>query len=200
MDTEELISILAADRRPPVRPRLALRVAGGVIVSLLLVLAVWGLRPGWPGLPQEKVMLAKSLWPLAVAALAALPFLRPEPVERGLLWPVAACGLGLAAVWVFAVAAGGPVVGSTILRCMISVPLLAAPVGAALFSGLRYRVILDPLRAGTAAGLCSGAVGAAIYALHCNEDAASFYLLWYGIGIGFCGLFGGMAGRKLLGV
>lgn len=40
----------------------------------------------------------------------------------------------------------------------------------------------------------------ATYALHCNEDAASFYLLWYAIGIGCCGLIGGMAGRRLLGV
>lgn len=200
MDTEELIVILAADQRPPARPRLLLRVAGATIVSIMLVLTVWGMRPGWPGLPQDPVMLSKSLWPIAVAALAAFPLLRAEPDDRIPLWPVAALGGCLAIVWLFAVLGGGVVFGKTVASCLLSVPLLAAPVGGALFSGLRYRVLPDPLRAGVVAGLCSGAIGAAIYALHCDEDAASFYLLWYGIGIGCCGLVGGVAGRKLLGV
>ena len=200
MDTEELISILAADRSAPARPRLAFRFMAGGIVSVVLVLKVWGVRPGWPGLPQDPVMLGKSLWPLAVATLAALPLLRSDPHARLPLWPLAALGGGLAAIWLFSVASADAVFGDTIMRCLLSVPLLAAPVGVALFSGLHYRVIPDPTRAGIAAGLCAGAVGAAIYALHCNEDGASFYLLWYGLGIGFCGLVGGIAGRKFLGI
>lgn len=200
MDTEELIAILAADRSPPTRPRLILRLAAGAVVSVVLVLTVWGMRPGWPGLPQDPVIFGKSLWPFAVAALAAMPLLRAEPDDYISLWPLAAMGGCLAVLWLFAVIGGGAVFGHTVIRCLLSVPLLAAPVGGALFSGLRYRVVPDPLRAGLVAGLCSGAIGAAIYALHCNEDAASFYLLWYGIGIGCCGLAGGLAGRKLLGV
>ena len=76
MDTEELISLLAADRTPPRRPRLGPRVLGAAALSILLLLVLWGLRPGWSDLPDQPVMLGKVAWPLAIAALAALPLLR----------------------------------------------------------------------------------------------------------------------------
>ncbi|WP_375257210.1 NrsF family protein [Citreimonas sp.] len=199
MDTENLIALLAADQAPPRKPRLRLRVAAGAVVSLGLMLAFWGLRPGWGALGDQPVMLAKAVWPLALAALAGLLLNRP-PMRTPPLWPLAVASAVIVGGWILAVAAGGAVFSGTTVACLISVPLLALPIGAALFAGLGHRVVPLPARTGLVAGLCAGGLSAAIYALHCDEDAASFFLLWYGVGILVCGLAGRVAGRRFLGV
>jgi hypothetical protein len=41
-------------------------------------------------------------------------------------------------------------------------------------------------------------MGAFAYAFHCTDDAAPFVLVWYGIGIGLCGLAGRLLGPRAL--
>ncbi len=53
-------------------------------------------------------------------------------------------------------------------------------------------------RAGAAAGLLAGAVGALVYALHCPELAAPFIGLWYVLGIALPAAFGACLGPRLL--
>ncbi len=55
-----------------------------------------------------------------------------------------------------------------------------------------------PALAGAAAGLAAGALGAFIYAFHCDESAAAFVALWYTFGIVSVGAIGAVAGRVLL--
>jgi hypothetical protein len=46
--------------------------------------------------------------------------------------------------------------------------------------------------------LLAGAVGAWIYAFHCNESAAPFVAIWYTLGMAAVGASGGLLGKWLL--
>lgn len=199
MDTEDLIAALAADDAPPARPRLLARVAAGLALSALALVLAWGIRPGWAEAVQAPPVLAKQLLPLAVL-LPAAALLARAPGRALPLRGLALFGLAAAAAWVGAVLAGGDMLGRSAWQCLLSIPLLALPPGAALLLGLRHRVVTRPGRTGALAGLVAGAAAAALYAFHCDEDGAAFFLLWYGLGIAACGLAGRAAGRRVLGV
>jgi hypothetical protein len=47
-------------------------------------------------------------------------------------------------------------------------------------------------------GLTAGALGAAVYALHCDEMAAPFLATWYLLGMTIPALIGAGAGLRLL--
>ena len=51
---------------------------------------------------------------------------------------------------------------------------------------------------GLAAGLLAGAVGAAAYALSCEEQSIAFIAAWYSLGIALSGALGGALGGRLL--
>jgi len=51
---------------------------------------------------------------------------------------------------------------------------------------------------GFAAGLLAGAVGAAGYALVCDEVSLTFIALWYSLGIALTGVAGSLLGGRLL--
>ncbi|KAA9010345.1 NrsF family protein [Histidinibacterium aquaticum] len=176
-----------------------LHLAGGAAVSLALLLGFWGLHPDWAEFAAQPMMAAKVAWPLALANLAGLLLLQPSG-ERISLRPLALATTALLGLWSVAVLSGGVVVTDTTVVCLISVPLLALPVAAALLWGLRHRVVTAPARTGLGAGLAADGIGALIYALHCDEDAASFFLLWYTVGIGLTGALGWVAGSRLLSV
>lgn len=200
METDELIAALAADDIPPKRPHLALRVLAGAVLAFALMLVTLGLRPDWTVAVQSLPVLAKQLLPLALAFVAG-GLLFAKPPERVLpMWPFVAFGLIVALVWAAMALSGQDIMGQTALACLISIPLLALPLGAALFAGLRHRVEPFPARQGLIAGLFAGAVATTIYALHCDEDSPAFFLLWYSLGILMCGAVGRYAGQRFLGV
>ncbi len=200
MDTDELIAALAADDVPAKRPHLLWRVAFGVAVSLVLMLVFWGMRPGWPNLLMMAPLLVKQSLPILVA-LVAWPLLRrSDPEAQAPLWPLWLLAATGAAGWLLSAITGGDILGETLWACLLSIPALALPIALALFRGMRHRVEPRPARSGMLAGLVSGGAAAAVYAVHCDEDSAAFFLLWYGLAIVICGLAGRVAGRRWLGV
>ena len=82
--------------------------------------------------------------------------------------------------------------------CPWRIVILSLPVLAGLLLGLRRLAPTRPVLAGAACGLAAGALGAFIYAFHCDESAASFVALWYTLGIAAVGAIGALAGRFLL--
>ncbi len=198
MDTDELIAALAADDVPAKRPRLLWRIAFGVAVSIVLLLVFWGTRPGWPDVLLMAPLLVKQSLPILVA-LAAWPLLRrSDPESQAPLWPLWLLAAGSAAGWILSALSGGDILGKTLLPCLLSIPALALPIALALFFGMRHRVEPQPARSGMLAGLFAGAAAAAVYAVHCDEDSAAFFLLWYGLAIALCGAVGRAAGRRWL--
>jgi hypothetical protein len=92
----------------------------------------------------------------------------------------------------------GLILGQTAPRCAVSILSLSAPVFAACVLAFR-RLAPTRLRlAGAAAGVLSGAIGAAAYAFACPESSAAFMITWYTAGILAAGAFGALLGRPLL--
>lgn len=206
-DTDSLIAALAADPVPgPVVGATAARaLALALPVAGLAMVAGLGLRDGLSSLAA--ITAIKSALPLAVAVTAlggALALARPERGRsgaRGPLLVLALAGVAMVAVALarLPVPAWGPAfLGSTLGPCLVSVPALAALPTAALIAALRRGATTRPGLAGFLAGLAGGGLGAALYALHCTEDAAPFFVTWYGTGILVTGLAGAAAGRRWL--
>lgn len=200
METDELIAALAADDIPPRRPQLVLRSLAGCVLAALLMILFWGIRADWAQAAESMPVLIKQGLPIALALIAGALLLDTAPERPLPLWPFAAIAALAALAWAIAALSGGDVFGRSAWQCLASIPFLALPLAVLLFAGLRHRIEPDPARAGMMAGLFAGALGAAIYAFHCNEDSAAFFLLWYGLAIAVCGAAGRLAGARMLGI
>lgn len=209
MKTDDLIRRLAADPRPSppvIRGVLAFFGPALGVVLVLLVLG-WGLRADLGVSLADPVTALKPLLPalVALAAIAgALGLARPDGraiLPAVLLLGLAGTAIGLVAWNLAQVPAEGwgPAIrGRTLLACLLSIPTLAILPTLALLLALRRGASLAPAWSGALAGLTGGAAAAALYALHCDEDAPLFFVTWYGVAILMMAALGAMLGRRLL--
>lgn len=207
MKTDELIAALSQDRHvalPPVR--LAARTLPiAVLVAGLLLLTTAGPRADLAAVLDAPRFLFKFLVTLglAIPALLLLPRVA-TPLPRAGRWTHA---LWLAPVLLLAGVAMELAVlpderwlpsalGRNALWCLAMVPLLAlAPLAVSLYC-LRQAAPAQPAIAGAVAGLVSGGLAAAVYALHCTDDSPLFVALWYTLGVLLVsGLGAGLATR-----
>ena len=208
MKTDDLIAALAADATPRPGPgtRLNQCLSLSLLVSLVALIALWHLRPDLADALASPVVL-KTLLP-AVLAVAALW------LARGLSRPDAQARAQLALI---AVLIGGVVIAFTVnlvnagfdgliaaldnqylLVCFVSVPALAAVPLAASMWAMKSGAPANARLAGGAAGLLSGAVGAAVFSLHCPVDSLLFLLPAYGAAILVVVGFGAFLGPRVL--
>ena len=82
--------------------------------------------------------------------------------------------------------------------CMRMIPLLAAPMLAALIVALRAGAPLHPALTGALAGAASAGVAALLYASHCPDDLPLFVATWYPLATLICAAVGALAGRWFL--
>lgn len=211
MNTDDLIAQLSTDvprvRRHSVGWRLGLGLAGGLIVSLTIVVAVMGVRPD-----LSVAMHGFSFWmkwgytiSLSIAAVVVTAQLaRPDSARLRWLWllaiPVALlAGLGglellrtppgeWLAMWL----------GESWMVCPWRVLTLAAPIFVGLLWSFRRLAPTRLRAAGAAAGLAAGAFAATVYCIHCPEVSAIFVLTWYSLGIVLAALAGALLGPRLL--
>lgn len=209
MRTDDLIAHLAADPRPrslpPWAPALVPLV--GLALTGAPILAALGVRPNLGTGLADPVTAMKWALPLAVAAVALpLAWRRSRPEARLgaqplLLMPVVlvALALVLSALSALPSEAWGPAFrGSTRLVCLGSVVGMGlGPLAAALWA-LGRGATTAPRLSGFFAGLGAGGLAAALYAVHCNEDAAPFFVTWYGTGILLVGALGALLGPRVL--
>ena len=210
MRTSDFINALSADPMPePIR--LGRRVAAALIIGFIGSLAIYGLLMG----PRPDIAAAcrtMRFWLKFVDSFAfALPSLlltlrlaRPDAKPRALaLWLAAP----------FILLAGGVVVellvvpqsewmsrlmGATAVHCMITIPMLAAPILAALIVALRAGAPLHPGLTGAIAGAASAGVAGLVYASSCPGDSPLFVATWYPIATLICMGLGALAGRWFL--
>lgn len=209
MKTEDLVGLLAsgagAAPRAAVARRVAPALAAAFLASVALSLAALGPVPSamWSGAALwTKLGYAASLalgcaWLTARLARPAAPILA---ASSGVVAVIAAMAL----IGVIALA-GMPEVerpayllGRTAARCPWIILALSLPALIAMIWALRG---LAPTRlhlTGLAAGLLAGAVGAAAYALSCDELSIAFIAVWYSLGIALSGALGSALGGRLL--
>lgn len=210
MKTDQLIKALAADHAPE-GLGLGQRLAVGVLIALAVsaVLFLWwlGMRRDMAAAVMEPRFLLKfpvTLTLAASGAVLALRLARPGatlgPWALMLAIGPALLAAGIAAELVMMPPATWMprLIGRSSMVCLGSIPLLAAPLLVAVLMVLRQGAPTRPALAGAAAGLVSGALGAALYALHCLDDSPLFVATWYGIGIGALTLVGAAVGARVL--
>lgn len=146
----------------------AMKLAFAVPVMIAALAATW--RTALPGRPTHRALAFLTLPFAAVMALAALELASARPAFPGTTW----------------------------LRCLTAIGLLAPPVFIALSLALR-RLAPTRLRlSGTVAGIAAGGIAASAYALWCPETEAIFLATWYALPISAMGLLGAFGGPRLL--
>ena len=211
MRTEQLIRALAADGGKagvPLGQRLAAALAVGLAASAVLFAWMLGPRPDFASvLVSDARFGLKFLVALTLATAAAglaLRLVRPGAAS-GLWWVAMLAAPMLLLLGIAYELASMPaatwlprLIGRNAVVCLTSVPLLAAPILAAMLFILRDGAPLRPALAGAAAGLAAGGLGAALYAAHCTDDSPLFVAAWYGVAIAAVAAAGALAGARWL--
>lgn len=209
MKTDDLIDMLAtgAQAPPSRRAGMAALLAGALLASFVLLLALLGVRPNllqeltWPAFWSKLVFslaLAGAGWKAARrlstpgARTAALPLLLGAPVLA--IWLAAAVILlqtapeaRAALFW-----------GSTWRYCPWLIALISLPLFGAALAAMRKRAPTRLRTAGAAAGFAAGAAAAAVYCLHCPELSVVFVGFWYLLGMLIPAAIGALIGPRVL--
>jgi hypothetical protein len=208
--TSELIAALAADPVPePIRlgRRVALALVVGLAASVALYCLLLGPRPDVAAAADTMRFWLKFVDSFAFALptlLLTLRLARPDAKPRALaLWLLAPFVLLAAGVVVELLVVPqsewmSRLMGATALHCTITIPMLAAPVLAALIVALRAGAPLYPALTGALAGAAAAGVGALVYASSCPGDSPLFVATWYPLATLICMGVGAVAGRRFL--
>jgi hypothetical protein len=211
MNTDQLISSLTTDvRRVPRRAHaqwIGTGIAGGAVVTLVLVTALLGVRPD-----LHVAMHGFAFWmkwtytiSLGVGAVFAVARLsRPTPSSLRGAWLLAVPVLLLAGIGIGELATTpyrdwlAMWLGQSWKVCPWLVLSLSMPIFVGLLWSFRRMAPTRLRAAGAAAGLAAGAWAATIYCLHCPEVSAIFVLTWYSLGILLAAGIGALVGPRLL--
>ena len=208
--TSELIAALAADPVPkPIR--LGRRVAVALVIGLVGSLALYGLllRPR-PDIDEAMGTmrfglkfvnsLAFALPSLLLTLRLARPDARPSALALWLLAPFLLLAAGVVAeLWLVPQSAWmSRLIGTNSMHCTTMIPMLAAPILAALIVALRAGAPLHPALTGALAGAASAGVAALLYASTCPDDSPLFVATWYPLATLICAGVGALAGRRFL--
>jgi hypothetical protein len=210
MKTDDLIQSLSADL-PKVAPgavarRVALGLGLGAVVSIALMLVWLGPRPD-----IAQAVFTPMFWmKIGYAAitgliLAALLTRLAKPAARaGALVAIAAAPFAVVALMAIVRFVQAPLgsheamlMGHSSFLCPCRILAIGLPVLVGAVWAMRG---LAPTRltfAGLAAGGCAGGIGAAVYAVACNETSAPFLAIWYTAGIVAVTAVGGLGSRLL---
>jgi len=211
MNTEQLIQSLSS--HVPVVPRhalgrrIGLGLLSGAVVTLVLVVAILGVRPD-----LHEAMHGFSFWmkwiytgSLGIAAVFAIIRLgRPTHTSLRGLWLLLIPVLVLAGVGISELAttpSSGWLamwLGQSWMICPWLVLTLAMPIFIGLLWSFRKLAPTRLRAAGAVAGLAAGAWAATIYCVHCPETSALFVLTWYTLGILLAAGVGALLGPKLM--
>ena len=210
MKTSELIAALSADPIPePIRldRRVALALAIGFLGSVVIYALLMGPRPDIADAARTIRFNLKFVDAFAFALptlLLTLRLARPDAKPRTIvLWLLAPLILLAAGVVVELVVVPSNewmsrLVGHHSMFCMRMIPLLAAPILAALIVALCAGAPRHPGLTGALAGAGSAGLAALLYASHCPDDSPLFVATWYPLATLICTGVGALAGRRFL--
>ncbi len=210
MKTSELIAALAADPVPePVHlgRRFAAALALGLLGALALYAVFVGPRPDFAEAARTVRFDLKFVDAFALALPSLLPLVRlarPDARPGALaLWLFAPLILlALAVVAELMVAPSDEwlqrLVGENWMYCTTMIPMMAAPILAALIVAMRAGAPQHPGWTGALAGAGAAGLAALLYATHCPDDSPLFVATWYPLATLVCAGAGALAGRRFL--
>ena len=210
MRTYEFIAALTADPVPePIRlgRRTAAALAIGFVGSVAIYCLLLGPRPNIAAAPESMRFWMKCVASVAFALPTLLLTLRlayPDAKPGALaLWLIApfillAAGVAVEMLVVPQTEWMSRLMGANAMHCTITIPMLAAPVLAALIVALRAGAPLHPGLTGALAGAAAAGVGALVYASSCPDDSPLFVATWYPLATVICMGVGALAGRQFL--
>ena len=211
MKTDDLIRAMVTDNasvQAPIARTIWLALGAGMLLAVAHFFSLLGVRSDFAhAITHDPRFMFKFVFTLGLAIPAAflvLRLARPDGAAGWSKWLLMIPPLLLAAavaVEMQAVPADHWAVsamGSMPVACMKYIPILSmAPFVAILFA-LRQGAPSHPVAAGAAAGLLSGAIGAALYATFCVDDSPLFLAIWYVAGITIVSALGALIGSRLL--
>ncbi|GGF24725.1 hypothetical protein GCM10011611_33470 [Aliidongia dinghuensis] len=179
-------------------------------VAIALVFLLFGVSAQLPGTVQGAPFLHKVASALALAAggfLLARDAVRPGGEEWGNGWgsgrwlPALLPGAALLLIGGVTDESGLSSFGRSDVSvpiCVGAIVLVSLPALGLILAALRSGAATRPGRAGAAAGLLAGALGAAAYALACKNDGGLFVAIWYTTAIALVAGLGAVVGRRTL--
>lgn len=211
MKTEDLIAGLAAagPAQAPLDLRgIGLRMAAAAGLAAGLFLALAGVRAGLGAALSQPLILAKTLLPGALAALAlpaALRLMRPGArIGRATVLGFGLIAVLAAGLWVISYLGRAPEVrfagvsGFSVGECMGLIVAIAALPAAFALRLMRAGAATRPRLAGAVAGLAVGALATTGYSFFCTQDNPLFYLSFYGAAIAIVSAAGAALGGRWL--
>jgi hypothetical protein len=208
--TSEFIAALTADPIPEpilLGRRVVVALAIGFAASVALYILLLGPRPDIAAACETIRFWMKLVDSFAFALpslLLTLRLARPDAKPRALaLWLIApfillAAGVIAELLLVPPAAWMSRLMGANAMHCTVTIPMLAAPVLAALILALRAGAPLYPGLTGAMAGAAAAGVGALVYASSCPDDSPLFVATWYPLATLICMGVGALAGRRFL--
>ncbi len=210
MKTSELIAALASD--PVAEPihlgrRIAAALALGVVGALVLFALVLAPRPDFAealGTIRFDLKFVDSLALALPSVFLVVRLARPDAKPGALaLWLFAPLLLLAAAVVVELIVVPRDewlprLVGQNMRYCTTMIPMMAAPILAALIVALRAGAPQYPGLTGALAGAAAAGIAAFLYASHCPDDSPLFVATWYPLATLVCAAVGDWAGRRFL--
>ena len=210
MRTDQLIDSLATNLQPVDRSRFSRRFCIALAIGLAAALGEMFLLIG----PHQALdarglirFVSQFLFTLGLVATAAVFLLRsarPGAEVRGFpalaSFPagaiVAFAAVGLALTHRFI--SVGMTADNSLLACLLYIPLFAIAPFATVVWALRAGAPTHLARAGAAAGLVAGALGASACALPCADELYMGIAFSHGLAIEICAVLGGKLGPRLL--
>ncbi len=206
-----LIDRLASDLKP-VRPGIVpWRLFGAVgvcaLLSLAVVLWLWGVRPDIAAAMQTAALWAKEAFAVTLAlagSAAMLRLARPAGRATGPLYVALSAVAVMLVLAVLQLGASPPrllrhlVMGRTAAVCPWLIILLALPIFAGATAMMRSMAPTRLAAAGAAAGLAAGGLSALVYSVACDESTMPFVLIWYGAAVAATTLIGAVLGPHVL--
>jgi hypothetical protein len=208
--TSQFIAVLAADPVPEpidLGRRFAAALTLGLVGALALYALFVGPRPDFAEAVGTVRFDLKFLDALSLALpslLLLMRLVRPDAKVGALgLWLIAPLVLLAVAVSVeLAVTPSGErmtrLIGENWMYCTTMIPMMAAPILAALIVGMRAGAPQHPAWSGALAGAASAGIAAFLYASHCPDDSPLFVATWYPLATLICSAVGALAGPLFL--
>ena len=211
MKTDDLIASLSADL-PKVAPgavarRVALGLGLGAIGSTAVMLAWLGPRPDLAQAIATPMFWMKFGYAAVTGLILAVLLTRlAKPAARvGALAAIAAIPFAVVAAMAAVRYLQAPpqahhalLMGHSSMACPWRIAAIGLPVLVGAIWAVRGLAPTRLLAAGLVAGGCAGGLGAAVYAIACNETSAPFLAIWYTLGMAALTALGALAGSRLL--